>query len=322
MATVAGAHGGFYASHIRDEGTGLLSALNEILDIGKRAKVPVHISHFKASGRKAWDKMPDAIALVEQARANGQAVTADQYPYEASSTSLAATVIPTRYREGTHKDFLARLDDAELGPKIRQAIDAAVHERDDGRAVRIARYKPHPSWQGKDLAAIAKAENQPVLDIVLDIERHGGAAIVNFGMSEENVRMVMSLPFVATASDGGAKVPDDSVPHPRNYGTFPRKIGHYALDEKTLGLELAIRSASGLPADILHLPERGYLKAGYFADVVVFNPKTFRDAATYDKPHQYAPGVRYLFVNGVLTIDEGKYTDALAGRALRHAATK
>jgi N-acyl-D-aspartate/D-glutamate deacylase len=322
LAKVSAANGGFYASHIRGEGTELLAALSEILDIGKRAKLPVHISHFKASGRRAWNKMGDAIALVEQARANGQAVTADQYPYAASSTSLAATVIPTRFREGTQQEMIARLDDAEAGPKMRKAIADAVHERDDGKAIKIASCKAHPNWNGKDVAAIAKEEGKSPLDIVLDIERNGGAGIINFGMSEENVRLVMKLPFVATASDGSSKVPDDTVPHPRSYGTFSRKIGRYSIEEKNLSLAQAIRSASGLPADILHLPERGYLKAGYFADVVVFDPKTFRDTATYDKPHQFSPGMQYLFVNGELTIDAGKYTEALAGRALRHQGNK
>ena len=153
---------------------------------------------------------------------------------------------------------------------------------------------------------------------MLEIERHGGAQVVNFGMSEEDVRIFMRRSWVATASDGGSQVPGDSVPHPRSYGTFPRKVGRYAVEEQVLPLEQAIRSASGLPADILRLPERGYLRPGYFADVVVFDPKTFRDTATYDKPHQYATGVRYLYVNGAAAITEGKPTEKLAGRALRH----
>jgi N-acyl-D-aspartate/D-glutamate deacylase len=137
-------------------------------------------------------------------------------------------------------------------------------------------------------------------------------------MNEEEVRLFMREPYVATASDGSAQVPAATVPHPRSYGCFPRKIGHYALEEKTVPLAQAIRSATGLPADILELPQRGYLKAGYFADVVVFDPKTFRDMATYDQPHQYATGVRYLFVNGRLAIDNGRFTGVLAGKVLRH----
>jgi N-acyl-D-aspartate/D-glutamate deacylase len=273
---------------------------------------------MKASGRKAWGKAAEAVALVGQARAKGQIVSADQYPYTASSTSLSATVIPTIYREGSQKDFLARLDDPEQGPKVRSAIAERIALRDGGKAVRIARYGKRPEWQGKDLAAIAEQDKKPVLDIVLEIERNGGAGIVNFGMNEEDVRLIMKQPFVATASDGSAQVPSDTVPHPRSYGTFPRKIGHYALEDQIVSPAQAIRSASGLPADILRLPERGYLKPGYYADVVVFDPNKFRDTATYDKPHQYATGVRYLFVNGVLTIEDGKHSGALAGKALRH----
>jgi N-acyl-D-aspartate/D-glutamate deacylase len=141
-------------------------------------------------------------------------------------------------------------------------------------------------------------------------------------MQEEEVRLIMKQPFVATASDGSAMTPNDTVPHPRNYGTFARKIGRYAIEEKTVPLEQAIRSATGLPADILRLPQRGYLKPGYHADVVVFDPKTFRDTATYDKPHQYATGVRYLFVDGVPVIEDGKYNGKLAGKALRHQSAK
>jgi N-acyl-D-aspartate/D-glutamate deacylase len=318
LARVAARHGGFYASHIRDEGTGVLAALDEALTIGREAGLPVHISHLKASGRKAWGKSVEEIALLNRARASGQAVTADQYPYPASSTSLAAMVVPAQYREGSSKDFLARLDDPAVGPRLRKAIADKIEGRDGGKSLRIARYAPNKAWQGKDLAAIADTEKKSVLDVVLEIERHGGAGVVSFGMNEEDVRLIMKQPFVATASDGSVQVPGDTVPHPRSYGCFPRKIGRYAIAEKLIPLEHALRSATGLPADILKLPERGYLKPGYFADVVVFDPQQFRDAATYDKPHQYATGVRYLFVNGRLVIDQGKFTGTLAGKPLRH----
>ncbi len=318
LAKVAARHGGFYASHIRDEGVGVLTAINEALTIGREGHLPVHISHLKASGRQAWGKAADEIALILQARAQGQVVTADQYPYTASSTSLSATLIPPQFREGTHQDFLARLDDPEQGPRLRQAIERNLDGRQGGSSIRIARYVGQRAWQGKDLQSIANAENKSVLDIVLEIERRGGAGIVNFGMSEEDVRLIMKQPFVATASDGSSQVPSDTVPHPRSYGCFARKIGRFALEDQVITLEHALRSASGLPADILQLPERGYLKPGYYADVVVFDPQTFRDQATFDKPHQYATGVRYLFVNGKLAIDEGKYNGTLAGKVLRH----
>jgi N-acyl-D-amino-acid deacylase len=319
LARVAARHGGFYASHIRDEGTNVLSAIDEALTIGREAGLPVHISHLKASGRRAWGMAADEIALIEKARKAGQAVSADQYPYVASSTSLKATLIPTSFREGSDKEYLARLNDKEQLARLRPPLERGIREHQDGKSIRIARYTPKTAWQGKDLAAIAALEKKPALDIVLEIERHGGAQIVNFGMSEEDVRLIMRQSFVATASDGASMLPSsDTVPHPRSYGCFPRKIGRYAIEDKMITLEHAIRSASGLPADILHLPQRGYLKEGYFADVVVFDPKTFRDQATFDKPHQYATGVRHLFVNGQPAIDDGKFMDVLAGKALRH----
>ncbi len=318
LAKVAARHGGFYASHIRDEGVGVLAALDEILTIGREANLPVHISHLKASGRKSWGKAADEIAMIAAARAKGQSVTADQYPYTASSTSLTATLIPAQFREGTNQDFLARLDDPEQGPRIRKAIEERIASNLDGASIRIASYTKKRAWQGKDLAALAKQEGKTPLDITLEIQRNGGAQIVNFGMSEEDVRLIMKQPFVATASDGSSQVPADTVPHPRSYGCFARKIGRYAQEEKVLPLAQALRSASGLPADVLRLTDRGYLKSGYYADVVVFDGKTYRDTATYDKPHQYATGVRFLFVNGKLVIEDGKTKSVLAGKVLRH----
>jgi N-acyl-D-amino-acid deacylase len=318
LAKVAARHGGLYASHIRDEGVAVLAALEEILEIARRAGIRIHISHIKVSGRRAWGKGPEVIALIRRERRRGLEVTADQYPYTASSTNLAALVIPAKYREGSPKDFWKRLEDPEAGPKIRKAIEERIDARQGGKALRVAAYAPKPQWQGKALSAIAAQEKKSALEIVLEIHRGGGAGVVNFGMNEEEVRLFMREPYVATASDGSAQVPAATVPHPRSYGCFPRKIGHYAIAEKLLPLEKALRSASGLPADILRLPQRGYLKPGYYADVVVFDAATFRDRATYEQPHQYATGVRYLFVNGRLAIDGGRFTGALAGRVLRH----
>ncbi len=229
LSKVVAKHGGFYASHIRDEGTGVLAAINEILEIARRAGLRVHISHIKVSGRRAWGKAPEVIALIRRARKDGLDVTADQYPYTASSTSLMATVIPAKYREGSAKALIERLDDPELGPRIRKAIEDALGGRQGGKSIRIARFAPRPQWQGKDIAAIAELEKKTPLDIVLDIQRQGGAQIVNFGMNEEEVRLFMQEDYVATASDGSSQVIDATVPHPRSYGTFPRKIGRYAL---------------------------------------------------------------------------------------------
>jgi N-acyl-D-aspartate/D-glutamate deacylase len=307
-----------YASHIRNEAGGLLDAIEEAVTIGKQSGCRVHISHIKASGRAVWGRSADAVSLISAHRKKGVEVTADQYPYIASSTNLRATLFPTRYREGEDKDFVARLDDPTTGPKIKAEVEKALEGRDGGKRIQVARYAKNPKWNGKSLTAIAEAEKKEPIDIVWEIERNGGAQVVNFGMSEDDVRIYMKEPWVATASDGGVQSPGDTVPHPRSYGTFPRKIGLYAIQEKIVSVQAAIRSSTGLPADILKLTDRGYLKPGYFADVVVFDPETFRDTATFEKPHQYAAGVKWVLVNGHVAVKDGKHQDAaLGGRVLR-----
>jgi N-acyl-D-amino-acid deacylase len=323
LAKVSARHGGHYASHIRNEGTGLLDAIEEAIRIGRESGCPVHISHIKASGRAAYGLSARAVALIERARAAGQKVSADQYPYTASSTSLRATVVPTKYREGSTKDYVARYTDPQTGPALKADLAKALKERDDGKAIQIATFAKNRAWQGKRLSEIAEMEKRTVLEIAVEIETNGGAQIVNHGMSEEDVRVYMKQPWVATASDGSAKVADSSVPHPRSYGTFARKIGYYAIQEKTVSLEHAIRASSGLPAEILGLKDRGYVKAGQKADVVVFDPKTYRDTATYEKPHQLATGVKFLFLNGAMVIGNGKHNSGvLAGKVLRKTGMK
>jgi N-acyl-D-aspartate/D-glutamate deacylase len=316
-----GKHGGFYASHIRGEGTELLSAVKEAIRIGHEGGTPSHVSHFKASGQESWGTLRLAIELIEQARGKGEKVTADQYPYTASSTSLEATIVPTWARSGGNDELVKRLDSEETSAKLKSDIARSLELKDHGAAVFIARYKPKRAWVGKNLKQIAESDQRPVLDVALEIIRNGGAAIVNFSMSEDDVRLGMQQPWVATASDGRAYLPGADKPHPRSYGTFSRKIGRYALIEGVLPVEAAIRSASGLPAEILGLPERGRLTAGFYADVVVLDPKEYRDAATFDDPHQYSRGVSYVFVNGQPAVHQGLPTGTLAGRALRHAST-
>jgi N-acyl-D-amino-acid deacylase len=315
---VVARHGGIYASHIRGEGTTLLEAVKEAMRIGREGGTPAHISHFKASGQESWGTLRLAIELVEQARAKGEKVTADQYPYTASSTSLEATIVPTWARSGGTQEFVKRLDSEETGPSLKAAIANSLERKDHGGAIFIARYRPNRSYVGQNLKQIAEAEKRPVIDVALEIMRNGGAAIVNFAMSEDDVRLGMQQSWVATASDGRSYLPGADKPHPRSYGTFSRKIGRYALMEGVLPVEAAIRSASGLPAEILGLPERGRLSPGFFADVVVFDPKEYRDAATFQEPHQYSRGVSYVFVNGQPAVHQGLPTGALAGRALRH----
>ncbi|TWU22605.1 N-acyl-D-amino-acid deacylase family protein [Bythopirellula polymerisocia] len=317
IASVVGQHGGFYASHIRDEGDLLLESIEEALEIGRSGNLPVHISHLKSSKRPNWGKVHAAAALVERARSAGMHVTADQYPYEASSTSITAMLLPDVEREGGTEALLQRLNDTEQLPRLQKLIEESIAARG---AIMIARCPKHPTWVGKMIREVAKEENREPVDVALDILRSGEEQGVSFSMSPEDVRYVMTLPWVATASDGGVKVDDGTRPHPRSFGTFPRKIGLFAIEEKVISPETAIRSASGLPADILNLPERGYLKPNYFADVVVFDPQTFRDHATYQAPFEMSSGVRWLFVNGKTAINEGSLGDTNAGRPLRKKA--
>ncbi len=317
LSKVVAAHGGIYASHIRDEGPGLLGSIREAVDVGKGAGLPVHISHLKVTGKKNWGLTKDACDAIEAARASGLKVTADQYPYVASSTSLSAMVVPHWAAQGNAADFARIADDHIQGAKLRAAILDELADRDGGASLRIARYGKDPSIVGLDLAEIARRRGSTVLDVVLDIQRNGGAQAISFGMGEDDVRRVMKRPYVATASDGSAHRPGGGdKPHPRAYGTFPRKF-RYALDDGLMSLEQAVRSCSGLPAEILGLPDRGTIRAGNVADLVVFDPKTFRDAATWDEPTRYAPGVKYLFVNGIAAVSEGKPQKARPGRALR-----
>ena len=317
QAEIVARHGGVYVSHMRGEGTGLLDSVDELLEIGQRAEVPVHASHFKSSGQDAWGLVRAASAKMEAARKAGQVVTADQYPYIASSTSLSATLVPTSAREGGKSAMVKRLKSEEDGPRLRDRIQRTLDKKEGGRAIRIARYENRPDWVGRDLAAIAVTEKTTALEVALTVLTTGDASIVNFSMTEADVRFVMQLPWVATASDGRAARPGTDKPHPRFYGTFPRKIGHYSVREKTLPIEKAVYSATQLPAQILGLDDRGQLKAGMVADVIVWDRDEFIDRATFDEPHQFATGLRHSLVNGIFAVRNGQATGALAGKSVR-----
>jgi N-acyl-D-aspartate/D-glutamate deacylase len=314
LARVVHGYGGIYASHIRSEAGDLLESIAEAIAIGEKSGCPVQISHLKCSTKEAWGKMNEACALIEAARARGLKVTADQYPYTASSTRLSAYTVPSWALEGGK--IAERLEDPEEGPKIRKAIAESFERRDGPDKLVIALYKDK-SFIGRSVGAIAGASGRDPVDVVVEILKGGDAPTIGFSMREEDMAIAMKKDWVATASDGSAKHPSDERPHPRNYGTFPRKIGVFALEKKALPLAFAIRSASGLPADILGLKDRGYLKEGYKADLVVFDPAAFRDQATFEHPDRYASGVRWVTVNGVAVITDGKKTNALPGKALR-----
>lgn len=314
IAKVVGQHGGIYASHIRNESETLLESIEEALDIGRRANIPVHISHLKSSNKPNWGKVRAAAALIEKARGEGLKVTADQYPYDASSTSITAMLLPDEEREGGDNGLKKHLADPAEVERLRKIIQDSLAVR--GR-VMVASCPKHPEWVGKLISEIAENENRDEVDVALDIIRTGDEAGVSFSMDEADVRFVMTLPWVATASDGSVKVDDGTRPHPRSFGTFSRKIGRYAIQEKVIPLEQAIRSATGLAADIIGMNDRGYLRKDYFADVAAIDPQNFLDHATFEKPFEPSTGVRYLVVNGKLVIDEGDLIVTDAGRPLR-----
>lgn len=319
LAEVVAQYDAIYASHIRDEGDLLTESVNEALQIGRLSGAAVHVSHFKASKRRNWGKVRAAAALIEQARADGQTVTADQYPYAASSTSVAAMLLPDEEREGSRQDLTDRLDDPEQLARLRPIMGDLLEARG---AILVANCPKHPEWVGKMIRDIAKDEDREPVDVAIDIVRSGDESGVSFSMDERDVRWVMTQPWVATASDGSVRVADDTKPHPRSYGTFSRRLGSYAIEQEVVPLEQAIRSASGLPADILGMEDRGYLRSGTMADVVAFDPKTFRDHATFESPHQLSTGVRWLLVNGKIAIADGNVKDVTAGRALRKPVEK
>jgi N-acyl-D-amino-acid deacylase len=314
IAQVVGQEGGIYASHIRDEGDQLLESIDEAMEIGRRGGLPVHVSHLKASKQKNWGKVKAAAAMISQAREAGRRVTADQYPYDASSTSISAMLLLDEEREGGTKAVIAKLDDPAQAPRMRALVGQALVER--GR-IMIANCPQHPNWVGKLIGDVAKEENRSDVDVALDILRCTEDQGVSFSMDERDVRYVMTLPWVATASDGGVKIPDGTKPHPRSFGTFSRRIGRYAIEEGVVPVEQAVRSANGLPAEILGITDRGFLKPEMFADVVVFDPATYRDHATFQSPFEFTSGVRFVLVNGQLAIDDGELANLAAGWALR-----
>jgi N-acyl-D-amino-acid deacylase len=312
-------HNGFYASHIRDEGDTLLESIQEVIDIAKGAHLPVHVSHLKSSKKPNWGKVRAAAHLIEQAQHDGIKITADQYPYTASSTSIMAMLLPDTERDGGERATAKRLKDEATAKRLRPIIAKGIDARGP---IQLATIKSKPEWVGKIITDIAKTENREPVDVALDILTDDpDAAGVNFGMDETDVRYVMTLPWVATASDGSSKVDNGTRPHPRSFGTFSRKIGRYSIQDKVLPLPAAIRSATGLPADILGMTDRGYLRKDYVADIAVIDPKTFEDRATYEEPFKPSVGVRWLFLAGKAAIAAGEPQEVLAGKPLRRPPT-
>ncbi|MGV3481353.1 MAG: N-acyl-D-amino-acid deacylase family protein [Sphingobium sp.] len=309
----AAVRGGFYDTHQRDESSdsiGLLNSVQEVIRIGRETGIPVHFSHFKAAGPGVHGKSVDMIAAVEAARAEGINVTADQYPWAASQTSLAALLVPRWAVAGGMDAFRKRLDDPALAAKIRQDMAASLKLR-GGPSTMLLPSKNKP-WTGKRLAEIAGEWNvdpiEAALRVILDPD--GANSAISFGMHNDDITRLMKQPWVMTGSDG-------SQGHPRMYATYPEKYARYVLAEKAITLADFINSSSGRVADTFRLDRRGHLRAGNFADIVVFDPAAYRPRADYVNADRLSEGVRTLLVNGVLAIDGGKPTGAAAGRALR-----
>ena len=322
LARVVAAHGGVYVSHIRDEADHLLKAVEEAIRIGRESSVPVHISHFKSMEIPNWGRIRDAAAMIEKARAEGLKITADQYPYTANSFSLVNATLPEDQIQWCKRADLAKrmASDAEFAALVRRVIAGRLGRYEK---IVIAASKKFPDYVGKSLKEIAGKEKIETVDLVLKIVAQEAPEVVCHSMSEKDVRWAMALPWVVTASDGAARAQNPAEHHhPRNFGTFARKIGRYAIQDKAIPLPHAIRSATGLPADIFGIPERGYLRPGYHADIAVFDPATYRDRATFEKPQEYATGVRYVFLAGQAAVENGKPGAKLFGRALRRGAAE
>lgn len=327
LCKVAAEYGGMYISHIRSEGNRLLEAVDELITIARAAKIPAEIYHLKAAGKSNWHKLDAVIAKVEQARAEGLRITADMYTYTAGATGLDAAM-PPWVQEGGHDAWVRRLKDPAIRKKVAKEMTTPTDEWENlylaagPEKMLLIGFKSEKlkPLTGKTLAEVAAmrgtSPEETAMDLVIEDDSRVGT--VYFLMSEENVRKKVALPWMAFDSDEASLAPEGVFlkrnPHPRAYGTFARLLGKYVRDEKVLPLEQAVRKLTSFPAENLGLKRRGALKPGYFADVVVFDPATVQDHATFERPHQYATGVQHVFVNGVQVLQDGEHTGATPGR--------
>ncbi len=322
LAAVAREAGGFYATHIRNEGDTLVESIQEALRVAETTGVPLQLSHHKCEGRANWGKPHLTLPMMAQARASGLDVLTDQYPYTAFMTGLMVILLPRWAKDGTMEDTLIRLRDPVLRQQILTEIAA---EPWDWNTVQIGIARNRREAQGLTLAELgARAGKSPAeaaLDLLLDEE--GWVAAVHFAMSEEDVEFILTDPHTMIGSDGVANDPASELAedktHPRSYGTYPRVFSRYVRDREVLSLPEAVRRMTSLPAQRLKFTDRGTLRVGAFADITVFDPGRIHDTATFDEPHQFPNGISHVLVNGRLALDSGAQTDVLSGRALRRA---
>jgi N-acyl-D-amino-acid deacylase len=331
LCKVAAQYRGKYISHLRSEGNRLIEAVQELIRISREAAIPAEIYHLKAAGRANWPKMDKVIAIVEEARNKGLKITADMYTYTAGATGLDAAM-PPWVLDGGYEAAYARLADPAMRTKIAEAIRTPSTEWENlylaagsPERVLLVEFKSEAlkPLTGKTLAEVAKSRGEDPVDTIMNLvlEDRSRVGTVYFMMDEDNIRKQIKLPWVSFGSDAASMAPEPpftlSSAHPRAYGNFARLLGRYSRDEKIIPLTEAIRRLTGLPASNLELDRRGFLEEGMFADIVVFDPGTISDQATFEKPHQYALGMKHVFVNGVHVLKDGEHTGAKPGRALR-----
>ncbi len=320
LSQVVAQYGGIYTSHIRGESDTLVESLEEALTIGRRAEIPVHISHHKASGRNNWGKVKTTLGMIDKARGEGLDVTCDQYPYTAGSTMLGV-IIPPWAHQGGVDGLIRRLRDPEMRSRLRKDMKEGVPgwssylKAAGWENILITYCKKSKELEGKTLAQIANEKGKDPFDIAFDlfIEENAAVSIALFYLSEDDVRTVMRHPTVMVGTDGllGGK------PHPRVYGTYPRILGRYVRDEGVLTLEDAVRKMTSLPAQRLGLWDRGILQEGFWADITVFDPKTVLDKATFTEPHQFPLGIEYVIINGSIVLEKGSQRRIYPSKVLR-----
>ena len=318
LSRVVARFNGVYASHMRNEDVRVEEALAEALTIGRRSGARVQISHLKASQKRNWHKTPLLLAAIEQARAQGDAVHADRYPYTAYATSLKM-VFPAWSREGAFGDFVKRLQAEEEWRKIRPFVEDKISALGSWDSILITRLTgaARQSWQGKTIAQLTGDQDPFEFVRRLMIDEQGQVSMCGFGMSDQDTEAILAAPYTMVGSDGDAVAPygllGKGTPHPRFYGTFPRYLGLYIREKKILSLAEGIRRVTAMAAEMFGLQKRGAIKIGYHADIVIFDAEKIIDQATYTQPHQYPAGIPYVVVNGMVVVDKGEHSGRLAG---------
>ena len=326
LASVVAEHGGIYSSHMREEGIGLIKSTEEAINIGRKAKLPVNISHHKAVGKSMWGNSINTLNMIDEARKEGIDVTADQYPYTATSTGLTV-VFPAWSLSGGTTKLKERLDDPIQRKKIKDKIIwNIVYDRGGGNpaSIVVANYPPNTDYNGMNLAEITKmkgkkptAEN--AAEILMDLVYVGNGQGIYHCLNEEDVKRIMSHPNVMHASDGSTIEFGKAQPHPRSYGTYPRILGRYVREENLIPLTESIRKMTSLPASVLGLHDRGMIKNNFWADLVIFDPNKIIDNATWENPHQFPSGISWVLVNGKIVIEKGEKSGKLTGKVLKHS---